>query len=371
MKTRLAHSARRLGRAVEVVAATVLPIMPDRRPSGEIRIGTRVVRYYRHWPDDPQLLADWDELSRTIPGATVFQSPAWQQATARVADALAKLRLVTVRDGDRLVAVIPLEKRWGGHLWTMGLLTTAYHDPLIAPEGAAETWAAALEGLRKLARGGVRSITFERLAPETDLEQVVDVAETAGFAGRFSTLSTTDTQITLAPTWDAYLATLSQHDRKELRRKIRKAEEKGHAKLIIHDTESAVAAALPRVLAMMEKDSGAKGRKAKWLYRTHMRSASASLARTGRLAVYELEVNGRIASGIIALTQGDRQLLWNTGMDLSRKEWSPGIVLFGMVIRRAIELGQPSINLLLGLMPYKYALGAVERPLHQLTLTRL
>ena len=345
--------------------------MPDRRPSGEIRIGTRVVRYYRHWPDDPQLIAEWDELSRTIPGATVFQSPDWQQATARVADALAKLRLVTVRDGDRLVAVIPLEKRWGGHLWTMGLLTTAYHDPLIASEGAADTWAAALEGLRKLSKGGVRSITFERLSPETKLAPVVDFAKAAGFAGTFSAISTTDTLITLAPTWDAYLDSLSQHDRKELRRKVRKAEEKGHAKLIVHETAAAVSAALPGVLAMMEKDPGAKGRKAKWLYRTHMKSAAAPLARTGRMVVYQLEINGRVAAGIIALTQGDRQLLWNTGMDVAFREWSPGIVLFGMVIRRAIEMGQPSIDLLLGLMPYKYALGAVEHPLHQLTLTRL
>ncbi len=369
LRTKVTHQARRLGRAVEVVAASVLPICPNRKARGEVQIGSRTVRYYRHWPDDAQLLAEWDALSQSNPGATVFQSPIWQQATARIPDALAKLRLITVHDNGKLTGVIPLERRGGGEYWSMGVMTTAFHDPLITADAYADTWTAALQGIRQLSNDDCRSITFERLAPDSRLREVVPLAQAAGFTAEFNaTPNVTDTIVDLAPTWDAYLAKLTQHDRKELRRKVRKAEEKANAKLVVNTSEADVAKVLPPVLAMMEKDGGAKGRKARWLFKRHMDTVAGPLSRSGRLTVYTLQIDGKIASGIIALTQGDVQMLWNTGMDDAFREWSPGIVLFGMVFRRAIELQQPTIDLLLGLMPYKYSLGAVEKPLNQLVL---
>jgi CelD/BcsL family acetyltransferase involved in cellulose biosynthesis len=370
LKTRLLHSARRLGRAMEVVAAAVGPICPDRKARGESVVGPHTIRYYCHLPTDGSLLADWDALSRQTPGATVFQSPDWQRAVARSADAIGRLRLITVHEEGRLTGVIPLERRWGGHLWSMGLLTTAYHDPLIALDHPEQTWAAALQGLVAMCPE-TRSVTFERLSPDTQLGVVANAARGTGFSGGQLVPSvTTDTQIDLAPQWDTYLGKLKGHDRKELRRKIRRVEEYPNARFTILDTPETVLPALDPLLRLMERDGGAKGRKARWLFRRHLRDCAKPLSATGRLTVYQLLIDDQLAAGVIALTQGDRQLLWNTAMNGAFAKWSPGIVLFGMILRRAIELRQPSIDLLLGLMPYKYALGAVERPLYSLTLTR-
>jgi CelD/BcsL family acetyltransferase involved in cellulose biosynthesis len=49
------------------------------------------------------------------------------------------------------------------------------------------------------------------------------------------------------------------------------------------------------------------------------------------------------------------------------RAWSPGIVLFGMLIRRSIEQGHKVFDLLRGQYDYKYRLGATDHPLHTLT----
>jgi CelD/BcsL family acetyltransferase involved in cellulose biosynthesis len=272
-----------------------------------------------------------------------------------------------------LVGVFPLERRWGGQWRTTGLISTAYHDPLIHPDGAVQTAEAALEGLKKLAGGALKSISFDLISPHTSATALVQAAAlAAGFDFAQTVTGTADTTVELAPTWDQYLAKLDGHDRKELRRKIRKVEEKGGGRFVVNDTEETVLKALNQVLNLMETDDvgdGSKARKTKWLYRRHFEIAGPALARTGRLVVYQLFVENQLASSLIALPQGGRQLLWNGAMNADLYQWSPGIALMGMIFRRAIEQGDKSIDLLRGNFPYKFSLGAVEHPMHRIVLT--
>jgi CelD/BcsL family acetyltransferase involved in cellulose biosynthesis len=91
------------------------------------------------------------------------------------------------------------------------------------------------------------------------------------------------------------------------------------------------------------------------------------LAAGGGLVVYKLLIEDRHAAGLIALPTRRGEILWNTAFDPSMKTWSPGIVLFAMLIRRAIERGETSFDLLRGQYDYKYRLGAADHPLHRLT----
>lgn len=344
--------------------------MPNRGVIGQTQVGGRTVRYYKHWPSDKSFIADWDALSLAVPGATVFQSPHWQQAAGVNPDALGTLRLLAVYDGDRLTGVFPLERRWGGVWRSTGVTTTAYHDPLVHPDHAADTWDAALRAIGQIG-GSVKSLTFELLNPAGGLETLVPpIAKSAGFSDVEISQASTDTTVELADTWDNYLAKLGGHDRKELRRKMKKAEEKGGAKLVVHDTPDAVAKALDETLELMESGGGAKARRTRWLYHRHFDIAGPALARTGRLIVYQLIIDNQVASALISLPQGGTQLLWNGAMNGAFYQWSPGIVLFGNVFRRAIEKGEKSIDLLRGNFPYKFSLGAVEKPMMRMTLRK-
>jgi CelD/BcsL family acetyltransferase involved in cellulose biosynthesis len=370
LKRKVIHLVHRVVRGAEAVAPLVLPILPNRDVAGEVRIGAHTVRWYKHWPRDAKLIADWDKLAIETPGATVYHSPYWLQPTARTPDAVGTLRLMTVHEGDRLVAAVPLERRWGGHWRTIGYLTNAYHDPLITADGRDQAIDALLRGLLEI-EPHLKDLTFQMLAPGSPyLESLPHLARAAGFAGSHTSPTTTDTVVTLAATWEKYLESLPGHDRRELRRKIRKCEEKGGAKMVVHQTEDAVKKALDETFTLMEAEGGGKARKTRWLFRPLMKVAAGPLARTGRLVVYQLFIEGQLAAGNIALPQQNRQLMFNGAINAKVSHWSPGIVLWGMIIRRAIELGQPTLDLLRGLSTYKHELGAAEYPLTQLTLTR-
>jgi len=357
-----------VGYGMQMIPPMLLPILPNRSPTREVVAHDRVVRYYCHWPACSKLLLDWDKLSMRVPGATAFQSPHWQCATARLADSLGTLRLITVHQGDRLLAVVPLQRKGRSHWHTPGQLTTDYLQPLIDPENAAGTWRAILEAIRQFSVESVETISFDLVAENsTCREQLSTLPASTGFAVRDEVVSTATT-IPLASTWDAYLAGLETHDRKELRRKIRKAEEKALAQLVISTSPLSLEHALKDVFALMEASGGGKGRKAKWLFRPHFRVAAPALGESGRLIVYQLFLRHQLAASVIALPTTTHQILWCGAMDHDLSEWSPGIVLFGMIFKHAISKGEPQIDLLRGQYPYKYSLGGQDVPLHRITL---
>jgi CelD/BcsL family acetyltransferase involved in cellulose biosynthesis len=371
LRSKVRHLMTRVGRGAEAIAPYVLPILPNRNVVGEVKVGPHVVRYYKHWPDDGRLIAEWDQLAQETPGATVYHSPYWQQPTARTPDAVATLRLMTVHnDAGKLVAAVPLERRWGGHWRTIGYLTTAFHDPLVAIENREQVVDALVRGVLQI-DPDLKDLTFQMLSPGSPyLDLLPRVAKEAGLGGSDASLTTTDTVVPLAATWEAYLESLPGHDRRELRRKIRKCEEKGRARFVINDTEQTITKALRETFDLMEAEGGGKARKTKWLFRPHMKLAAPPLAQSGRMIVYQLYVEDQLAAGNIALPQQNRQMMFNGAINAKMSHWSPGIVLWGMIIRRAIELGQTSLDLLRGLSTYKHELGAAEFPLMQLKLTR-
>ncbi|CAN5564155.1 GNAT family N-acetyltransferase [soil metagenome] len=365
---KLARAWAYLGYGLQMIPPMVLPIFPNRSASKKTVIGDRTISYYRHWPSCPKLLADWDALSLKVPGATAFQSPAWQHAIARLGDSLGTLRLITVHQNEQLIAVVPLERHGRSHWHTPGCMTTDYLDPLVMPDNSAMTWRAILQSIREFSRDTVETISFDLVAPESPLrEQLAALPASTGFVAKEEPASAA-TNIPLPPTWEQYLGRLGSHDRKELRRKIKKAEEKGGGQLVVSDTTLSVEHALRDVFALMEASGGGKGRKAKWLFRPHFRVAAPALAKSGRLIVYQLFLHHKLAASLIALPSSTHQILWCGAIDQELGQWSPGIVLFGMVFRHAISLGHSRIDLLRGQYPYKYSLGAEDRTLTRITL---
>ena len=63
-------------------------------------------------------------------------------------------------------------------------------------------------------------------------------------------------------------------------------------------------------------------------------------------------------------------MMWAAGFDPELASWSPGIVLFALTIRRAIDGNAKSFDLLRGQMRYKDELGVKDYQLRRLTLSR-
>ncbi len=81
-------------------------------------------------------------------------------------------------------------------------------------------------------------------------------------------------------------------------------------------------------------------------------------------------VNDEPAACILQFPHLKGPELYNCGFDPAKKEWSPGVVLVALAIQQAIKQGYETFDLLRGQEPYKYKLGAFDRPLWMITLKK-
>jgi CelD/BcsL family acetyltransferase involved in cellulose biosynthesis len=99
--------------------------------------------------------------------------------------------------------------------------------------------------------------------------------------------------------------------------------------------------------------------------------AAPPLIASGRLWLTTLYVQGAPAACTLQFPHSTGPMLYNCGYDDAHREWSPGVVLTAQIIRDAIEAGNGTFDLLRGQEPYKYRLGAVDRPLWMISLAKV
>jgi CelD/BcsL family acetyltransferase involved in cellulose biosynthesis len=324
------------------------------------------------WPTDPAFITAWETLVTQTPFATTFHSPAWQRAVVEVMAKEGRLRLITVWQGAQLRAVLPLSIRDDGLLETLAPGVSDYLDPLIHPHHETQVWPVILKLLAKLRSGKWKNITFHNVRDAATCRNILpQLAAAEGFAFE-SRIYENCPCITLPKTFDDFLTSLDSHERKETRRKINKATTKGSAQITRCPTDPAeIAKALPRVLSMMEQAPGEKGEAVKRFIRPLLEKAAPTLIAQGKLWLTSLNINNQPAACTLQFPHADGPMLYNCGFDPAKKEWSTGVVLTALIIQNAIESGANVFDLLRGEEPYKYKLGATNRPLWMLNLTKL
>lgn len=324
------------------------------------------------WPDDPALINAWETLLTQTPFASGFQSPAWQRAVIELMAKEGRLRLIVVWRGTQLLAVLPMSIRDDGLLETLAPGVSDYLDPLIHPDHETEVWRVILKLLAKLRAGKWKNITFHNVRDAATCRNILpELAAAERFAFE-SRIYENCPCLTLPKTFDEFLASLDSHERKETRRKINKATTKGSAQITRCGTGPAeIAKALPIVLSMMEQAPGEKGEAVKRFLRPLLEKAAPALIAQGKLWLTTLYINNEPAACTLQFPHADGPMLYNCGFDAAKKEWSSGVVLTAQIIQRAIESGAKTFDLLRGEEPYKYKLGATNRPLWMLNLTKL
>ncbi|MBV9108691.1 MAG: GNAT family N-acetyltransferase [Gemmatimonadetes bacterium] len=101
----------------------------------------------------------------------------------------------------------------------------------------------------------------------------------------------------------------------------------------------------------------------------HRESASARLAH-GRLRMYGLRLDGRIAAVWYGFAAKGRVHYYLGGFDPALDRYSLGTVMVGHAIEQAVRDGAEEFDFLRGREPYKYAWGATDRTQRRLRLHR-
>jgi CelD/BcsL family acetyltransferase involved in cellulose biosynthesis len=319
-------------------------------------------------------VAEWDRLA--VGASRPYCAPAWLLAWWRhAAPANARLAVIAVRDGDRLVGIAPFwaERRSPGLLWEYSLLGTDITSRIepVAARGAIAEVATAV------------SATLHAADPYPDLIRMEGVPADSpwpayllsSWPGRrrpwvHKRPSTGAPTVALdADDLDSWLGKRSSNFRQQMRRGRRKLEKQG---AIFRVTESPDE--LERDLAEF-----ARLHLARWEWRggsmslregidAMLHDAGTALLAEGRFRLASVELDGKVINSQLFVAAGGEVSYWNGGFDDAYAALKPSYMGLVDAISRALDAGDHRLDLGPGEQEYKYRFSDGQDTLEWLTL---
>jgi CelD/BcsL family acetyltransferase involved in cellulose biosynthesis len=161
--------------------------------------------------------------------------------------------------------------------------------------------------------------------------------------------------------FEAYLMSIDKKQRHEIRRKMRRAESsEQNVRWYIVEDGSALEAESDDFLALMASDHQ-KDAFLTEAMRAQIRATIRAAFEAGWLQLAFLEADGRKAAGYLNFDYGNRIWVYNSGLDFSFKDLSPGWVLLGYLLQWANEHGRNEFDFMRGDEDYKVKFGALRR----------
>jgi CelD/BcsL family acetyltransferase involved in cellulose biosynthesis len=225
---------------------------------------------------------------------------------------------------------------------------TDYHTPL------GEQTAAVVAGLVAELSAGHR-LSFDSL-PEESVVAIEAGLEEGG--GRWETEPHEVAAVLELPSgWEDYLQNLGKKERHEIRRKRRRYQETIGP--VLHETHTGLGFGFTEFVRLCQQ---AEGRKARFMT-PPMEAFFADLICQPGWRVDLLRHQDRATASVFGYSDESGYYLYNAGYDTHLAGGSPGAVLMGSMIERAISEGLPRVDFLKGDEAYKFRLGASRRNL--------
>ena len=314
------------------------------------------------------LEGEWEELYESCPQATPFQSWAWLYSWWECYREGYKLRLVTVREGDLLVGLLPLmlERRWCfRRLLLIGAGSTDYLD-VLAREGwekeVAQAGARALEEL-----GGWRVADLWDVRPTAAVWDIFHGWEDPKTCFRRFGSPVMDVR-----PWDELLASLSRNHRSTVRRTLRRAQNDGVRSELAKSADAAEAAT--RWMALHQKAWKGRNIAPEHLdekFKAHLEAAARRMTARGLGSISEFWRDGEVIASHFLVFGRDsvgEHLLGATQGTLRRYQVSSLYIWDLVNVARARHSN--NLDFLRGEEPYKLRWASRVVPNHRLVLGR-
>lgn len=313
-----------------------------------------------------QLESVWDDLARRSMTDTPFQTLAYQRAwwTHLQPDG-GSLHTITVYDDNTLIGI-------GCFYLLQGLLyfngcveETDYLDLITPAEHAATVWTAVFDCLCSPefpAWEGFELCNIPAASPtRTILPQEV---ERRGLSFREEVHEVCPV-IQLPHSFDAYLDNIDSKQRREIQRKLRRADGAG-VELTIVGPEDDLETAVDDFLHLLQASTFEKR---EWLNdgrRAVFHETAQAAHANGTLQLMFLEVRQQKAAALFNFAYRDRIWVYNSGLDPgSFAKLSLGVVITAKAIALAIENGYTTFDFLRGDEAYKYRFGAEDTKIYK------
>lgn len=317
--------------------------------------------------DFNRLQNDWSALVRKAGNFSVFALPEWQRMWWATFSGNADLRLLALRRSHRLEAVFPLMQR-GEELCFLGDTDLVDYHEIPHLNDSADNFQALIDFLIK--DPSWRVMRLESVPGwDRSIHKLKTALDTAGLSYQID-LEDRSPGIMLPGSWDAFLATLPAKQRHELCRKLRRIHKAGQVSQQIVSEPKDVNQCLDDFFVLMRKSLSAKDAFLTPARQSFLHRAITELACEGLARLYLLTLDGRLVAGSVVFVVNDRHYAYNSGFDPALGSLSVGIVNHALAIRRAISEGAVLFDFMRGDETYKYRLGAKDRLIYRLVVTR-
>jgi len=330
---------------------------------------------YRDESGSDELVHEWDALLHRSQADTIFMTLMWQNTWWRHLGE-GELKILAARDeGGELVGLAPLFRlphQGAGVLATVGCVDVSDYLDLIARQGQEERVLAALLGVLEHELAG----EWDRLSlcnvPDGSptLELLPGLAQARGWQVERSIDDVVPT-FRIPASWEAYEQMLRGKQRRELRRKMRKAGPFSGIEWYIVGPEHDLDNEIDAFVDLLVKSNPEKADFMDERNRAFFHALGHATFEAGQLQLAFLTMDGQRIGAYMNFLYGERVLVYNSGLDPAAYQLSPGIILMAHLIRHAIEEQKHAIfDFLRGDEPYKYDLGGSDTHVNRLIITR-
>ncbi|MCA9944446.1 MAG: GNAT family N-acetyltransferase [Ardenticatenaceae bacterium] len=318
------------------------------------------------------LANEWDNLARRGMTDTPFQTLAYQKAWwTHLHPENGRLHTITVRNqANELLAIACLYNLDGALYFNGCVEETDYLDLITSANDAEAAWQAILDCLCSPNFPEWHSIDLCNI-PETSPTRLIlaQEAQRRGFLFN-ERVNEVCPIIPLADTFEGYLDSIDSKQRREINRKLRRANG-AEAELVVVGPDDDVDTAVTEFLDLLQKSTYEKR---DWLTdgrRAVFYDAARAAQKAGTLQLLFIQVGGKKAAGLFNFDYKDRIWVYNSGLDPALfGALSLGVVITAKAIEYAIENGRTTFDFLRGNETYKYRFGAQDTTIYRLHLER-
>lgn len=285
-----------------------------------------------------------------------------------------ELAILVGRDASEVIGIAPCfitQHESGRRLMLLGSIEISDFLDLIVSEQKLEPFSMALMAYIRetLFTQGVEAVDFYNLLEKSpSVKALSDAARQSGFSVDRECLQYCP-YIPLPGDWETYLESIDKKQRHEIRRKMRRAAE-GDTKveMVFANDPTRIDQDVEDFIALMAKDSEKEAFLTEAMRRQFHNMVVEQFAK-GIIQLAFLRVDGENAAAYLNFDSLNRIWVYNSGIDPRFREFSPGWVLLGHLLKWANENHREAFDFMRGDEDYKYRFGALNRFITRLTIT--
>ncbi len=319
-----------------------------------------------------ELAHEWDQLAGQGITNTPFQRSAYQRAWwAHLCPPNSELITVATRNSSGELLGIGCFYIQGDKICFNGSMEeTDYLDLIVRDDHVEQVWQATIRCLQDYQPDRRHVLDLYNIPEASPSRSILRaIAEEQGYHFKESIIEVCPI-IELPHSFDDYLETLDSRQRRELNRKMRRAEGSDVITTIVDPSDN-IQAEVESFLDLLQKSTFEKrdwltdGRRG--LFHEIARDALGN----GTLQLMFTSIEGRRAAGLFNFDYGGRIWVYNSGLDPAAfSALSPGVVLTATAIEEAIKLGRKEFDFLRGNEEYKYRFGAVDSNIYRIQMEK-